>query len=193
MTPHSLRSPADLRSAESSLASLARTPLTVRRRSRWWRFAPSGRPPAHRSLLSRPPCGRPRGSRVVVPAGQSSRSPIRRRSLARGSLRSPLAHPAASLRSAARVAPPGSRVVGRAAPSSRSLSPRPHFVRPRGSRLTAFAGCFHSPLTPSSGSPARGSHLTFRFEETHRVRLLATRRGPWPGTAGHGIGKRRGE
>jgi hypothetical protein len=44
------------------------------------------------------------------------------------------------------------------------------------------------------GAAGRASPLTFRFEETHRVRRLATGMGPlWPGTAGHSVGKWRGD
>jgi hypothetical protein len=56
----------------SRLGLLAAPPLANRRRSRW------SRRPARGSSL---PLVGPRGSRVVVPGGHSSRSPVRRRSL----------------------------------------------------------------------------------------------------------------
>ena len=105
----SLHSPAELRSAEPSLASLARSPLANPRRSL-----------AHGSLRS--PFARPAALAPLVPpwsrltARVSSVAPLP----ARGSLRSPLAHPEALPSVAPRA--------------SRSLIPRPHFVRPRASR-----------------------------------------------------------
>ena len=64
-----------LTQTRSRVAALARPEASLRSASRLaGRFAP-------RSHIRRSPSGRPPGSRVVVPAGHSSRSPIRRRSL----------------------------------------------------------------------------------------------------------------
>ena len=95
---------------------------------------PTVAPPGSRVVGRSAPCSRlvpltARDSEALAPlAPGTSRSLVRLRSLARGSLRSPLAHPAASLRSAARVAPPGRRVSScrtcRSPPRGRCRSPR---------------------------------------------------------------------